>query len=179
MKLKFAVALSCLLGVSSIAFAKLDFQYQDLPQDRSSRDYGAQIKALDKIISGYKWVAEYGTGFTIPAIPNPVPTATSDRAVNGLYFEMNKFKYDKEQVRTMPYELYSRQSERVGYVEFWDDESKSAMHIKALDSNTLEIFTYANESNEKNRMIYKKVARFEKNPNKERLKSASDSGMIF
>ena len=92
---------------------------------------------------------------------------------------MNKFKYDKEQVRTMPYELYSRQSERVGYVEFWDDESKSAMHIKALDSNTLEIFTYANESNEKNRMIYKKVARFEKNPNKERLKSASDSGMIF
>lgn len=179
MKLKFAVALSCLLGVSSIAFAKLDFQYQDLPQDRSSRDYGAQIKALDKIISGYKWVAEYGTGFTITAIPNPVPTATSDRAVNGLYFGMNKFKYDKEQVRTMPYELYSRQSERVGYVEFWDDESKSAMHIKALDSNTLEIFTYANESNEKNRMIYKKVARFEKNPNKERLKSASDSGMIF
>jgi len=179
MKLKFAVALSCLLGVSSVAFAKLDFQYEKLPQDRTSRDYGAQIKALDKIISGYKWVAEFGTGFTITAIPNPVPTATSDRAVNGLYFGMNKYKYDKEQIRTMPYELYARESERVGYVEFWDDESKSAMHIKALDSNTLEVFTYANESNEKNRMIYKKVDQFEKNPNKSKLKSASESGMVF
>lgn len=179
MKLTFALVLSCLLGVSSVAFAKLDFQYQELPRDRSSRDYGAQIKALDKIISGYKWVAEYGTGFTITSIPNPVPSATSDRAVNGLYFGMNRYKYDIEQVRIMPYELYARQSERVGYVEFWDDESKSAMHVKALDSDTLEVFTYANESSEKNRMIYKKVDQFEKNPHKSQLKSASESGMIF
>lgn len=179
MKLKIAVALSCLLGVSSIAFAKLDFQFQELPRDRSSMDYGAQIKALDKIMSGYKWVAEYGTGFTITAIPNPVPTATSDRAVNGLYFGMNRYKYDQEQVRTMPYELYARQSERVGYVEFWDDESKSAMHVKVVDKDTLEVFTYANESEEKNRMIYKKVDKFQKNPNQSKLKSASESGMVF
>lgn len=179
MKLKFAVALSCLLGVSGAAFAQLDFQYQELPRDRTSRDYGAQIKALDKIISGYKWVTEHGAGFTITAIPNPYPGATSDYTVNGLYFGMNKYRYDKEQVRTMPYRLYAQQSERVGYVEFWDDESKGSMHIKALDSDTLEVFNYANDRNEEDRIIYKKVESFEKNPHKSKLKSALDDGTVF
>ncbi|MHC2144555.1 hypothetical protein [Pseudomonas sp. 210_17 TE3656] len=179
MKLKVAVALSCLLGVSSIAFARLDFQYQELPQDRASREYGAQIKALEKVIDGYKWAAANGAGFIITSIPNPIPTATSDRAVNGLYFGMQRFIYDKEQVRTIPYELYARQSERVGYVELWDDESSGSMHVKIIDDNTLEVFNDAKESDEKDRLIYKKVAQFEKNPQKDRLKSASESGMFF
>lgn len=63
MTLKVAIALSCLLGVSSTAFARLDFQYQELPQDRSSREYGAQIKALEKVMEGYKWAADNGAGF--------------------------------------------------------------------------------------------------------------------
>jgi hypothetical protein len=179
MKLKFAVALSCLLGVSSAAFAQLEFQYQELPRDRSSREFGAQIKALEKVIDGQKWATDNGSGFVITSIPNPVPTATSDRAVNGLYFGMQRFAYDKEQVRTMPYELYARQSERVGYVELWDDESKESMHIKIIDPNTLEVLRYAKERDEKDRLIYKKVAQFEKNPHENRLKSAEESGVWY
>lgn len=179
MKLKFAVALGCLLGVSSIAVAKLDFQYQELPNDRTSRDYGAQIKALDKVISGYKWATEDGTGFIITAIPNPYPGATSDHSVNGLYFGMNRYRYDKEQVRIMPYRLYAQQSERVGYVELWDDESKGSMHIQALDSETLEVFDGATKSEEKDRIIYRKVDKFAQNPHEEKLKSALDDGTIF
>lgn len=179
MKLKFAVALSCLLGISSVAFAKLDFQYQELPSDRTSRDYGAKIKELDKIISGYKWVTENGVGFTITAIPNPYPNASSDYTVNGLYFGMNRYKYEKEQVRIMPYRLYAQQSERVGYIEFWDDESKGSMHIKALDSDTLEVFNDAKTSQEENRIIYKKVEKFEKDPHESKLESALDDGTVF
>ena len=179
MKLKFAVALSCLLGVSSIAFAKLDFQYQELPRDRSSREFGAQIKALEKVIDGYKWATENGSGFIITSIPNPRPTSTADYVVNGLFFGMKRFYYDKEQVRTLPYELYSRKSERVSYVELWDEDSKESMHIKVIDSNTLEVLRYAKESDEKDRVIYKKVAQFAKNPNKDKLKSARDSGVVF
>jgi hypothetical protein len=178
MKLKFAAALSCLLGVSSAAFAQLEFQYQELPRDRSSREFGAQIKALEKVIDGHKWATDNGSGFVLTSIPNPVPTATSDRAVNGLYFGMQRFAYDKEQVRTMPYELYARQSERVGYVELWDDESKESMHIKIIDANTLEVLRYAKESDEKDRLIYKKVAQFAKSPHADRLESAEESGVF-
>lgn len=179
MKLKFAIAFSCLFGVSSIAFAQLDFQYQELPRDRSSREYGAQIKALEKVIDGYKWVTDNGSGFIITSIPNPIPTATSDRAVNGLYFGMQRFYYNDEHVRTIPYELYARQSGRVGFVELWDDESSGSMHIKIIDDNTLEVFNDAKESDEKDRLIYKKVAQFEKNPHADRLESAEESGVFF
>lgn len=179
MKLKFAVALSCLLGVSSVAFAQLSFQYQELPSDRSSREYGAQIKALEKVIDGYKWAADNGSGFISKSIPNPIPTATSDRAVNGLYFGLQRYYYDKEQVRTLPYELYARQSERVGYVELWDDESKSSMHIKTIDNNTLEVLNDAKEDREKSRLIYKKVQQFKKSPHENKIKSASESGVVF
>lgn len=178
MTLKVAIALSCLLGVSSTAFARLDFQYQELPQDRSSREYGAQIKALEKVMEGYKWAADNGAGFIITSIPNPIPNVTSDRAVNGLYFGMQRFIYDKEQVRAVPYELYARQSGRVGYVELWDDESAGSMHVKIIDDNTLEVFNDAKESDEKDRLIYKKVARFEKNPREDRLESAEESGVF-
>ena len=179
MKLKIAVALSCLLGVSSVAFAKLDFQYQELPRDRTSREYGAQIKALEKVIDGYKWVTENGSGFIISSIPNPRPTSTADYVVNGLFFGMKRFYYDEEQVRTLPYELYARKSERVGYVELWDEDSKASMHIKIIDENTLEVFNEAKERDEKDRIIYKKVAQFQKNPHEEKLKSARDDGTIF
>jgi hypothetical protein len=178
MKLKFAVALSCLLGVSSAAFAQLDFQYQELPRDRSSREFGAQIKALEKVIDGHKWATDNGSGFIITSIPNPIPTATSDRAVNGLYFGMQRFAYNEEQIRSIPYELYARQSERVGYVELWDDESSESMHIKIIDANTLEVLRYAKERDEKDRLIFTKVAQFAKNPYADRLESAEESGVF-
>ncbi|MHC2144055.1 hypothetical protein [Pseudomonas sp. 210_17 TE3656] len=79
---------------------------------------------------------------------------------------MQRFYYNEEQVRTIPYELYARQSERVGYVELWDDESSGSMHVKIIDDNTLVVFNDAKESDEKDRLIYKKVAQFEKNPQK-------------
>ncbi|MFI8394063.1 hypothetical protein ACIGEI_12380 [Pseudomonas sp. NPDC078863] len=179
MKLKFALALSCLLGVSGVAFAKLDFQYQELPSDRSSKEYGTQIKALEKVIDGYKWATDGGAGFIITSIPNPIPTATSDRAVNGLYFGMQRYYYDKEQTRTIPYELYARKSERLGYVELEDPESHESMHIKVIDSNTLEVFIDAKEDREKNRLLYKKVAQFESSPHKDRLKSATEDGTFY
>ncbi|WP_053160779.1 hypothetical protein [Pseudomonas sp. P1.8] len=178
MKLKIAVAFSCLLGFSNVAYAQLDFQYQELPKDRNSREYGVQIKALEKVIDGYKWVADNGFGFIITSIPNPIPTATSDRAVNGLYFGMQRFYYNKEQVRTIPYELYARQSERSGYVELWDDESSRSMHVKVIDDDTLEVFNDAKERNEKDRLIYKKAAKFENNPQEDRLESAEESGVF-
>ena len=179
MKFKIAVALSCLLGVSSIALAKLDFQFQVLPKDRNSKEYGTQIKELEKVIDGYKWARKNGAGFIITSIPNPIPTATSDRVVNGLFFGMRKFYYNEEQVRTVPYELYARQSERVGYVELWDDESSGSMHVKIIDSNTLEVFNDARESGEEERLIYKKVKQFEENPHESKLESAEDDGTFF
>lgn len=130
-------------------------------------------------MDGYKWATENGAGFIITSIPNPIPNVTSDRAVNGLYFGMQRFIYDKEQFQAAPYQLYARQSGRVGYVELWDDESSGSMHVKIIDDNTLEVFNDAKESDESDRLIYKKVANFAKNPHANRLKSARDDGTIF
>jgi len=66
---------------------------------------------------------------------------------------MQRFYYNEEQVRTIPYELYARQSERVGFVELWDDESSGAMHVKIINDNTLEVFNDAKERDKKDRLI--------------------------
>lgn len=56
----------------------------------------------------------------------------------------------------MPNELFDTA------VELWDDESSGSMHVKIIDDNTLEVFNDAKESDEKDRLIYKKVSQFEK-----------------
>ncbi|MNO02349.1 hypothetical protein D3C81_2227250 [compost metagenome] len=53
------------------------------------------------------------------------------------------------------------------------------MHVKILDDNTLEVFNDAKESDEKDRLIYKKVEQFAVNPRKDRLKSARESGVFY
>jgi hypothetical protein len=178
MKLKFAVALSCLMGISTGAFAQLQFQYQELPKDRTSMEFGPQIKAFDKAIGGYKWAAENGSGFIISSTKNPMPTSDSNRVVNGMYFVMQRFAFDQEQITPMPITLYARKSEREGFVELWDESSES-LHIRVVDENTLEVVRYPKERDERDRVFYKKVEQFAKNPHASRLKSAEEDGTFY
>ncbi|MCC9007707.1 hypothetical protein [Pseudomonas putida] len=47
------------------------------------------------------------------------------------------------------------------------------------DSNTLEVFDSATKSDEKDRIICKKINEFAKNPHENKLKSALDDGTVF
>lgn len=177
MKFKIAVALSCFLGAINLAYAKLDFQMKELPADRTSMEYGSEIKALEKVIAGYKWQGELGSGFEITSMPNFNKSATDEYTVKGLFFEVKRYYYDKVTKTSV---FYARQSERVGYVEFVDIEERTTMNVKVDDADTIELVEKANESRENNRLIYKKVVKLESDPNnKGKLKSAKDSGMVF
>jgi hypothetical protein len=107
-----------------------------------------------------------------------MPTSDSNRVVNGMYFVMQRFAFDQEQITPMPITLYARKSEREGFVELWDESSES-LHIRVVDENTLEVLRYPKERDERERVFYKKVEQFVKNPHASRLKSAEEDGTFY
>lgn len=177
MRKLFGLMLAASIAMSAPAFAQLDVEIVDLPADRTSMEYGSQIKALEKVIAGYKWVGENGSGFTMASLPELSKKSRDDYTANGLFYELKKYYY---QGATKTSTLYARQSVRVGFVEFVDIDERSTMNIRVIDANTIEIFENAKDKRESARMIYKKVAQFQENPSKmNKLKSAKDAGMVF
>lgn len=166
------------LMFSISAHADINVEIKDLPRDRTSMEYGAKIKDLLAVIGGYKWENKKNhEGFTITQIENKFKNTGSKVTDDAMFFEIKQYYYDKEIDSIV---FYARESERVGFVEFLNWENNSGQyHIKVVNKDTLEIYNNATEKNEKNRMIFEKTETFDKDPSKPRLKSASESGMIF
>lgn len=180
MNLRIAVVILGGLLVTGPAFADLTFDLnQSLDRDRTSMEYGAKIKEVAAVISGFKWVDDKGTGggFSITQISNPYKNTDTAMLNDGMFFTIQNYSFDRKLGER---QMYARQSERDGYVEFfgWEDRGFQ-MHIKVIDSDTIEVFADANESRETRKLVYKKVDDFPKNPQKDRLKSAKDSGLVW
>ena len=77
--------------------------------------------------------------------------------------------------------MVARQSEIAGFVELYGyDSPELQLHIRVLNDNTFQAFSSVDDYKEKDKLFnYKKVKEFNKSPYGERLKSASDSGVIF
>jgi len=180
MKKLFGIILATTMLASVPAFAKLDFKVENLSPDRTSMEYGAQIKEVAKVVSGFKWVASNGngTGFTLSTLDNKMKHNENRFLADAMLYSLDMYAFDYKR-KTV--EMYARRSERVGYVEFFSQEDRGfQMHIKVIDNDTIEVFGDANEARESERIVFKKVSEFPKNTKvPDRLKSAKDSGLVF
>jgi hypothetical protein len=179
---KHVVALGMVLCLASggafAASKKLDFELQELPDDRSSMDYGAEIQAFSAKVLGRKWVSEENIGFVFYEIDNPysISPGTPRNIKDGYFFNVHKYMYDRvvkeyEQANTA-------ESRRVGFITF--DSRDGYLYFRLVDDNTLEMVTSEMASSSSQQIILKKVDDFPKQPEKaERLKSAEESGGWF
>jgi hypothetical protein len=171
------------LGLTTSTFfaSAEEFQHLDLNDNRTSTEYAGPIKALEKVIEGYKWLGqtpEMMGGVVFEAYDNPNFGKNDTESGSAIMVKAIFYTYDKVSKEEI---MIARQSEISGFIELYGYNSRELqMHIRILDDNTFQSFANAELYRDtKNLFTYKKVQQFNKNPNKDKLKSASDSGMVF
>ncbi|MGE8502120.1 MAG: hypothetical protein ACN6P1_07805 [Pseudomonas sp.] len=174
------IALCLASGGAFAASKKLDFEIQDLPIDRTSMEYGAQIQAFSAKVVGRKWVSEDNIGFVFYEIDNPYKIEKNTNRVikDGYFFNIHKYMYDRV---VLEYEFSnSRQSRRVGFIEFESRYPGSSVYFHLIDDNTLEMVTSDMASSSSQQIILKKVDDFPKQEkDAPRLKSAKERGTWY
>lgn len=179
MRLKNSLGLVLALGMGSAFAAPLTFQLKDLPDDRSSMEYGAQINAFTSKVVGHKWATDEGMGFEFHESVNPFRNRpNTPRFYTDAYmFSIHRFMWRSEQMNYGD-SLVARESRRVGFIEFTDGNPVH-LNFRLIDDKTLEYVVYEDADKTKYQFILKRVDEFPENPKPVHLKSASESGMIY
>ena len=171
------------LGLTTSPFfaSAEEFQHLDLNEKRTSTEYAGPIKALEKVIEGYKWLGqtpEMMGGVVFEAYDNPNFGKNDTESGSAIMVKAKFYTYDKVSKEEI---MILRQSKISGFVELYGYNSRELqMHIRILDENTFQSFANAEFYRDTKKLFtYKKVQQFNKNPNKDKLKSASESGVIF
>lgn len=181
MKKKLGLWFAVILVTSSFIANAETFERLDLNKDRTSLQYASQIKSVAKVIEGYKWLGqtpEMNGGVVFEAYDNP-DFGKNDQ-ISGSSIMVKAIFYTYQSVSKEAI-MVARQSEIAGFVELYGyDSPELQLHIRVLNDNTFQAFSSVDDYKEKDKLFnYKKVKEFNKSPYGERLKSASDSGVIF
>ncbi|CAI8994164.1 DUF4825 domain-containing protein [Pseudomonas sp. IT-P171] len=175
------VLLAILIAASSFSVTAETFKRVELDRNRTSVQYAGPIKSVAKTIEGYKWLGqtkEMNGGVVFEAYDNP-DFGKNDTESGGAI--MVKAIFHTYQDVSKEAIMVARQSQIAGFVELYGYDSPDLqLHIRVVDDNTFQAFSSVEDYKNKDQLFsYKKVEQFNKNPQKDRLKSARDSGMNF
>lgn len=181
MKKIIGLCIAAILATSSVVATAETVKRLELNSDRTSVDYAGPIKSVEKAIEGYKWLGqtpEMNGGVVFEAYDNPNFGKNDQISGNSVMIKAIFYTYDKVSKEAI---MVARQSEIAGFVELYGYDSPDIqMHIKVIDDNTFLSFTSIHDYQTKGKSFtYKKVQQFNKSPYGNRLKSASESGVIF
>lgn len=173
----FAVALTA----SSVLSNAQAYERVELDHARTSIEYSGPINSVAKVIEGFRWLGqtkEMNGGVVFEAYDNKYFGRADTSLGNAIMVKATFYTYDKVSKEAI---MIARQSEITGFVELYGMESPELqIHIKPVSENEFQAFSSKYDfDNPKKLMTYKKVEQFNKSPHGERLKSASDSGMVF
>lgn len=181
MKKTIGIYFSIVLAASSLVSHAYAYERIELDNQRTSVQYAGPIKSVAKVIEGYKWLGqnkEMNGGVVFEAYDNKYFGRADTSLGEAIMIKAIFYTYDKVSKETV---MIARKSEIEGFVELYGEESPELqLHIKLIDGNTFQAFNsvYDYQSSDKLH-TYKKVEKFNKSPYGERIKSASDSGMVF
>ena len=181
MKKTIGLCFSLAFAASSIAYTAQAYERVELDHLRTSVEYPGPIKSVAKVIEGYKWLGqtkEMNGGVVFEAYDNQYFGRSDTSLGNAIMVKATFYTYDKVSKETV---MIARQSEITGFVELYGMESPEfQMHIKTVGENEFQAFSSSYDFDKPQKlMTYKKVEQFNKSPHGERLRSASDSGMVF
>lgn len=156
MNISKAIALSLVLGVSSIAQAAPVIN-DSLSNTRTSIEYESTINSVLHTLEGAKWQNEKGIGYTFRHNSNITSSWKGDEMIeNGIFVDVTVYYYGKEYTQ---YVGYARKSKINGYVEIFNWDSRDTQnHIKVIDSNTLSIYYHVGPTEKEN--TFKRVNSF-------------------
>lgn len=169
------------LAASSIVASAETFNHVELDKDRTSVQYAGHIKSITKSLEGHRWLgqtADMNGGVVFEPYINPNFGKNDTESGGAIMVKATFYLYDQPVKDAL---MIARQSQIPGFIEFYGYDSRELqLHIKMVDDDTFQAFSSDTEYNSIDKlMIYKKVVQFNKSPYKSRLKSASESGMIF
>lgn len=181
MKKIISLCIAAMLATTSLVTSAESFKRLDLNDDRTSVQYAGPIKSVEKVIEGYKWLGqtpEMMGGVVFEAYDNPNFGKNATETGEAIMVKVKFYTYDKVSKEEI---MIARQSEIAGFVELYGYTSRELqMHIRVIDDNTFQAFSSAEDYRNQGKLFtYKKVQQFNKSPYKDRLKSASDSGVFY
>ncbi|CAI8994244.1 DUF4825 domain-containing protein [Pseudomonas sp. IT-P171] len=176
-----SVLFASLIAASSLSVSAETFERVELDDHRTSVQYAGPIKAVTKVIEGYKWLGqtnEMNGGVVFEAYDNP-DFGKNDTESGGAI--MVKAIFHTYQDVSKEAIMVARQSKIAGFVELYGYDSPDLqLHIKVIDDNTFEAFSSDRDYKNKEKLFaYKKVEKFNKSPYADRLESAEDSGVFY
>jgi hypothetical protein len=157
------------------------FEKVDLPAERTSVDYAGPIKDVTKVIEGHKWLGQtqyMNGGVEFEAYDNPQFGKTDAPVGSLVMIKATFYTYEKVSKESI---MAVRQSEIKGFVELYDYENPELqLHVRIVNDNEFQAFNSVYDYKKPHKLFtYKTVEQFNKSPYGERIKSASESGMIF
>lgn len=175
------VLFASLIAASSFSVSAETFERVALDDQRTSLQYAGPIKAVTKVIEGYKWLGQtqaMNGGVVFEAYDNPYFGKYDTVSGAAIMVKAIFYTYDKVSKEEI---MIARQSKIAGFVELYGYDSVDLqLHIRVLDNNTFQAFPSDWDYDEKDKLFtYKKVEQFNKSPYADRLKSARDDGTIF
>ncbi|MCE0958041.1 hypothetical protein [Pseudomonas putida] len=180
MKKTIGLCFSVILATSSLTSAQA-YERVELDHLRTSVEYAGPIESVAKVIEGYRWLGqtkEMNGGVVFEAYDNKYFGRADTSLGNAIMVKATFYTYDQVSKEAI---MIARRSEVTGFVELYGMESPELqMHIRTVGENEFQAFSSSYDFDKpKKLMTYKKVQQFNKSPHGERLKSASDSGMVF
>lgn len=177
----YSLVFASLIAASPLTATAETFERTDLDRNRTSVQYAGPIKSVAKVIEGYKWLGQteaMNGGVMFEAHDNPNFGKNDTESGGAIMVKATFYTYQdvsKEEI------MVARQSEISGFVELYGyDSPELQLHIRVIDDNTFQAFTSPGDYSKSNKLFtYKKVEQFNKSPYGDRLKSASESGMIW
>lgn len=162
-KIAFALFL-VLASLNSYAFEKID-----LPNGRTSMEYGPQVRSFINNVESYKWEAKNGEAFHFVQAARPY----EDEFVNqNIYLTVKSYFYGSQTGNRL---MYVVQSKYVGFLDLIDHETSQIIPIRYLPDGRIETFDWSNEVTD-----FTKVEKWSENPNPiEDLGTAEDRGEIY
>ncbi|QPH48335.1 hypothetical protein IZU98_18365 [Pseudomonas fulva] len=181
MKKTIGLCFSLVLAASSLASTAQAYERVELDDQRTSVEYAGPIKAVAKVIEGYKWLGQtkdMNGGVVFEAYDNKFFGRPDSYLGNAILVKATFYTYQRVTKETV---MIARKSEIDGFVELYAEHSPELqMHIKVIDNDTFQVFNSVHDYQNPNKLYtYKKVTQFNKSPYGERLKSAKDDGTIF
>lgn len=181
MKKIIGLALAALISVTSVAASAETFKRIELNDKRTSVQYAGPIKAVTKVIEGYKWLGQtkaMNGGVVFEAYDNPNFGKNDTESGGAIMVKAIFYTYQNVSKEAI---MVARQSKIAGFVELYGYDSPDLqLHIRVIDNDTFQAFSSEEDYKNNNELFtYKKVTQFNKSPYGNRLKSAEESGVIF
>lgn len=181
MKKFIGLFIAAILATSSIAVNAETFTKSELKDNRTSVEYAGPIKAVAKVIEGYKWLGQtpdMNGGVVFEAYDNQYFGRPDSYLGEAILVKATFYTYQRVTKETV---MIARKSPIDGFVELYAEHSPELqMHIRVIDKDTIQAFNSVHDYQNQNKLYtYKKVTQFNKSPYGNRLKSAKEDGTWF